>query len=49
MRDASGMHLDILAVVALALVIPAVLDLAAVRWGVDSRFRDVRIRLRLGR
>jgi hypothetical protein len=41
-RDAGGVHLDILAIVVLALAIPAVLDSAAARWGVDSRFRDVR-------
>jgi hypothetical protein len=36
------MHLGILAAVVLALASLAIFDIAALRWGVDSRFRDVR-------
>ena len=36
------MHLDIVALVGLAFGLPVALGLAAARWGVDSRFRDVR-------
>ena len=36
------MHLDILASLVLALTGLVIFDIAALRWGVDSRFRDVR-------
>jgi hypothetical protein len=36
------MHFDILARVVLAVAALAAFDIAALRWGADSRFRDVR-------
>jgi hypothetical protein len=36
------MHLDLLASVVLAIASLAIFDIAALRWGVDSRFHDVR-------
>jgi hypothetical protein len=36
------MPLDLLATVVLAIVTLAIFDIAALRWGVDSRCRDVR-------
>jgi len=36
------MNLDVFGVLALLVALTAAFDLAALRWGVDSRFSDVR-------
>ena len=41
-REAVVMELDGYAVLALLIGLAVLLDLAALRWGVDSRFADVR-------
>jgi hypothetical protein len=40
--QAGAMELDGYAVLAVVLVLAVLLDVAALRWGVDSRFADVR-------
>jgi hypothetical protein len=41
-RDAGAMNLDVLTTTSIFIGLIVLLDLAAMRWGVDSRFRDIR-------